>query len=454
MKTITLGKRKFTFSLRIINTALLIISAALAITLLIINHRSSAYYERVRLSTERYQVCTNVAAQLQQASTFLTGEVRAFVVTGNDLYLNKYFKEVNEDQNREKAVETLNTYYQNSQLNTYLERALRLSNELAEREIYAMRLAVEGLGYDLSSYPRELQKAALSQEDLSLSANEKLAKAQNTVFDSTYQNYVDQITDYIKDFSESLSDVILAQQEESSARFTTMLHLQQFLVVALLISTFATVLLVTLLILRPLQKSVASITRSEKMKVAGLQEMRILADGYNHMLKESQDNQRQLSYEANHDPLTGVNNRGVFDRLCGDPTFGSERCAMMLADIDHFKEINDTYGHGVGDKVLVNLASLLVSSFRSNDYVCRIGGDEFAVFLFGISHDQKQLIQNKIGSISNRLSRPETDEVPPVTISVGVAFGEKGSRAKDLYKNADTALYRVKNSGKNGLKFY
>ena len=126
---------------------------------------------------------------------------------------------------------------------------------------------------------------------------------------------------------------------------------------------------------------------------------------------------------------------------------------MILVDVDKFKEINDGYGHDVGDKALVRVATLLKKSFRNEDYVCRIGGDEFAVIMLNANSSLRELVEGKISRLNEKLGLAE-DGLPPISVSVGVAFGDRENPTDDFYKDADSALYRVKESGDRNCAFY
>ena len=130
----------------------------------------------------------------------------------------------------------------------------------------------------------------------------------------------------------------------------------------------------------------------KKMPVSGAQEMRVLATYYNRALDENMLHQEHLSYEATHDSLTGVRNRGFFDELYRS-RFESSGMALLLVDVDEFKSINDAYGHTVGDKVLKLVAEQLRAAFRAEDKVYRIGGDEFAVILFDVTPECEQQLR-------------------------------------------------------------
>ena len=156
-------------------------------------------------------------------------------------------------------------------------------------------------------------------------------------------------------------------------------------------------------------------------------------------------------YNATHDGLTKVYNRSgynlILDRLDVASTF-----ALMI-DVDDFKDVNDTYGHETGDKVLRRIAGVLRHTFRSDDLVCRIGGDEFVVLMINSDEEQKKLIGPRIDRINAELSNPE-EGIPAVSVSAGIAYGGHASNAEELLDYADKALYETKRRGKNGFTFY
>ena len=127
--------------------------------------------------------------------------------------------------------------------------------------------------------------------------------------------------------------------------------------------------------------------------------------------------------------------------------------ALILVDVDYFKSINDTYGHAIGDKVLRKVAEILQKSFRSVDIICRIGGDEFVVVMTRANSTMRQLVLNKIARANELLQHPK-DGLPPVSLSVGVAFSDRENPKGDIFTDADEALYRVKEAGRNGCAIF
>ena len=158
-----------------------------------------------------------------------------------------------------------------------------------------------------------------------------------------------------------------------------------------------------------------------------------------------------LNFKASHDELTGVYNRAGYEFIKN--TLDMSTTAMLIIDADKFKYINDNYGHDTGDKVLKRVADTLKRHFRSDDYVCRIGGDEFLVLMVNIMDDPRTLIMNKMKYIGMELSEMVND-VPPITLSVGVSYNDKSTDPEEMFRQADAALYQVKENGRNGCKFY
>ena len=166
---------------------------------------------------------------------------------------------------------------------------------------------------------------------------------------------------------------------------------------------------------------------------------------------EEQEALKKEIHNATHDSLTSVYNRAGYNFLLS--TLDLSKTYMLVIDVDEFKEINDMYGHEIGDKVLLKITDTLKHYFRSDDYICRIGGDEFVVFMAHTTEDQEKIITDRIERINADLENA-SDGIPPVTVSVGAVLGKEGIDAKKMFDYADVALYDRKRNGKNGVTFY
>ena len=154
--------------------------------------------------------------------------------------------------------------------------------------------------------------------------------------------------------------------------------------------------------------------------------------------------------EASLDPLTKIGNRRHFEATLADQLLKSKRqFVVALFDLDGFKQVNDTYGHPTGDRVLQETALALKTSMRPGDLVARLGGDEFAAIAPGMTLRQSEArMQSVIASVASQL-RQVTDLKPPVLLSCGVAECSAGDTAQSLIGRADQALYEAKRRGKN-----
>jgi diguanylate cyclase (GGDEF)-like protein len=155
---------------------------------------------------------------------------------------------------------------------------------------------------------------------------------------------------------------------------------------------------------------------------------------------------------AVHDGLTGVYNRRRFDEKLTEYTLLSRRTgrpfALLLIDADHFKRINDTHGHAVGDDVLKQLAALIQSSLRTTDFVARYGGEEFAVLLPEIAQpDTPEVVAEKVRAAIAEAFFPVVERV---TVSIGVGLADPADNSHSaLIKRADQQLYQAKAAGRN-----
>lgn len=224
-------------------------------------------------------------------------------------------------------------------------------------------------------------------------------------------------------------------------------------IIVLIVLMFSMCMMVRRLIVKPLISYNESIARGEIFPVIGAAELQNLAETYNKVYLENQETQKLIRHQAEHDALTDTLNRGSFEQLSRIHEEGNSPFALILIDVDVFKSVNDTYGHATGDIVLKNVANLLKTAFRSIDYVCRIGGDEFAVIMVEMTRDLKYTIDEKMKFISEQLKNPE-EGVPKVSLSVGVAFTNRENPGDDLFKDADKVLYHVKENGRDGWDFY
>ncbi|RNF84414.1 GGDEF domain-containing protein [Montanilutibacter psychrotolerans] len=158
----------------------------------------------------------------------------------------------------------------------------------------------------------------------------------------------------------------------------------------------------------------------------------------------------QLAHEATHDPLTGLLNRAALDHLRSDPVsqehFNAQPYALILLDIDHFKQVNDRHGHRLGDLALQAVAEAVNAAVRSSDLVVRYGGEELLVVL---PHTRLDGAAEVAERIRRRVAR--VSSLPfALTVSLGVAAGDPArDQPEHVFERADQALYRAKTSGRD-----
>ena len=164
--------------------------------------------------------------------------------------------------------------------------------------------------------------------------------------------------------------------------------------------------------------------------------------------------QAELREQSLRDPLTGLYNRRYLNETLGRELIQAARenipLSIILADIDYFKKVNDTYGHQVGDKVLVTIASLLKQHARESDIVCRYGGEEFLLVFLGtplaVAAQRAEALRQTCATCSIQTEQAEL----MVTLSFGLAsYPDHGKQADELIIKADQALYQSKHTGRN-----
>jgi diguanylate cyclase (GGDEF)-like protein len=159
-----------------------------------------------------------------------------------------------------------------------------------------------------------------------------------------------------------------------------------------------------------------------------------------------------LNEQAHSDALTGLANRRVIDQSLRALTEQGMPFALIAADIDHFKHVNDTFGHDIGDNVLKRLAQVLISHSRSNDVICRSGGEEFLIILPGANLPAAAAIAERI---RRAVQDHDFEEAGKITLSLGVTASSqplKHSDAVNVLKTADELLYAAKQMGRNRVE--
>lgn len=202
--------------------------------------------------------------------------------------------------------------------------------------------------------------------------------------------------------------------------------------------------------LRAIAQNLAQAALAANERNAALKKSLEATEQETRLLRGELDKHRR---EAMVDPLTGLlNRRGMlieaaklFDSSDGPP-------ALLVMDIDHFKRINDTYGHAVGDIVIQKVAEAMLAIAPDQAMTARFGGEEFVMLVPNASIDRAQQLAEKVRTSIERLRlvrRHDKLETAPFTISVGVALRQREESIEPLFDRADKALYRAKHNGRN-----
>lgn len=324
-------------------------------------------YDRLIYATENYIDCEKDAFLVNDGSDYLTEQVRLFVVTKDPERVADYFREANVTRRRDMALEELEQYEASETARDYLQSALDHSNRLMEQEIYAMRLVIEAMGYDPEAFPEAVRSAALSEQDAAMARDEMLERAEDLVFGADYQDAKAQIMGNISYFLDSIVSETRNVQADSRADLERIMLHQRILLSCMLVLNGIMFVVIVGMIVRPLRAYVEEIRSEKRINASGAWELRYLARSYNDVSEISEANRELLRHRAEHDPLTGIINRGAFEQLRRILKGAHTPLALLLVDVDEFKEVNDNYGHEMGDRILKKIAKVLQDSFRTKD---------------------------------------------------------------------------------------
>ena len=434
--------------IRVINawcvTASIVLAAiAIAVSALLLNATRQSEDAHAR-----YEECSQAATELMIASDYLTTQSRMFAVTEDRSYMDGYIEELLVTKRRDDAVATLNRDLEDARAAAKLSDALGESNELAVLELYAMRMTVEAAG--IEPVPDMVAAVILDAEDAALSPDEKHAKAEEMLLGDKYSTLKSAIVQSVDDCTQQLIQGIQQKEAANELRVERLLFFLIAIVALLVCLVCGAAIANHLLITRPMKAYVKSIEDNEALDPMGALELRRMVTAYNNLYEQNRERTRHLRREAETDALTGLLNRGSYDRLLGRE---QGPLALILADIDRFKQVNDQYGHQIGDRVLQKVASVIAQQFRTSDFVCRIGGDEFAIIMDGVTAENRNIVASKLESIAAGLAAIE-DDLPEVTLSFGVAFSGRLGEGGNIYHAADKALYGAKHKGRNAYMFF
>lgn len=434
-----------------LNVLMLLAIGSMAILALRANFDLEKEYGEVTKRQDIYERCVSNTLILREVSDNLTVQSMRFVYTGNPDYVQAYFEGV-QSERREQALTGMEATREDLEI---LSMAMQHASDMMDMEVHAMKLVILAKELDASAFPESVINYSLPAEEISLTKEEQYELAFNMVMGKDYNDKKESFYNCIEAFQQSVFFHLEETVTDASDNVKVLITRQQILMGLLMIVILLVAWILYTQVVVILKKYVDCIVTNKPLNGKGVYELRYLAITYNDNTAKRLENVRKLQHRADYDALTGVINRGAFENYIAEAMLESAhfRGAFAIVDIDNFKHVNDTYGHDMGDEVLKEVATTLKDSFRNDDVVARFGGDEFTAWFWNVTEENSDYIQERIADINNRLLHPKNG-LPPVSVSVGIAFYEKGDGFIPLYKKADRALYQVKENGRNGSRIY
>ena len=447
-------KRSLTgINIQLLNIFFIVVTAIVFCFILVISNTVNNRFHAVENAIDKFIICEQSSELIKESANYLTDQARLFVVTYKEEYVNDYLKEINVTKRQQKALSELEKVCSEKDLALQrLKIAMEQGQSLINMELYAIRLAYKVMDKDSSEIPAQIAEIPIRSIDDTVPKEKLKNTAVNNLFGEGYLIYKTRINENCRLTISAIEQQIKDELNMNATDLGTNIRRLRYLFLILLIVNVILFIAFAYLIILPLERFKTAIENDERLNVIGALECKHLAESYNEIYDLKAQNEKSLLKKAEYDALTGILNRRAFDQVCHTSSEKKQPVALLLIDMDNFKYINDNYGHAGGDTALKELARLLTETFRTDDYVARIGGDEFAAILPNCARSAANIIKQKILTVNEKLVNIK-DNIKPVSISVGVAFSEEGF-SEELFKNADRALYIVKEKGKRGCEIF
>lgn len=305
---------------------------------------------------------------------------------------------------------------------------------------------------------RTLHKWKSSYHEVKTIHNSKYWRADSLIMNNTIMPLMDQLLAYLQDLDLSLKD----QSKIVVTNLSNVAKNQNIILVGVILFfifyMLATLLSIENLIFKPVTAIADALktkfTRhdTELQQYAKTSETKILVDAFAEMQLQVSSREKELEYQALHDELTGLPNRTMLTARIEKYLAAKQQkiLALLILDLNQFKEVNDTLGHHIGDQLLIQVGERFHSSLRSKDIIVRLGGDEFAILLPDSTAEQATEIAEKINhSIENTFKINEYRL--HVGVSIGIAvYPRDGDNLHTLMQHADVAMYIAK---RNNLSY-
>ncbi len=436
--------------LNYLNLILILVGLVIAALMVITMFQTRASVESIVSTTEIYLEDQATGGMLQSIVPQMTETAIGFVQSGDPGLAMAYEGQMN--ALNEQVIRFTASKNYSEEANASLNKAIYTYRQMYALHEHAMALAARNMPEPaFKALPAFLQEATLSEQEMAMSAEERTGKAMAILTSEDMRSGRESMDSDINTGHRTASEQASAQAEETHNSIRRIITAQIVLVFLIMLIAAGALMLNRFLIISPIQRSVHNLDRREPIPVKGSYEMRHLAQVYNDVLKDNEEKKEALSYTASHDALTDLFNRGEFDRTYKE--FLDQHIGIIVADVDHFKTYNDQYGHDIGDRVLCIAAETLRQHFRREDYIFRIGGDEFCVIMPDTSQSHGEVIREKILEINQELAERSTD-FSPITLTAGIAFWDRPCPKGNLFKDADSMLLELKKTHGSVCEIY
>nr|MCR5691894.1 GGDEF domain-containing protein [Eubacterium sp.] len=400
-------------------------------------------------SDQRYKNYVYYANNIQQTVDDMNLNMQKLVQTGNIDYMTKYLS-------LEKTRNAYKEKYASEDAETYknLIDACTKSEKLASTyDYHIMRIVAKA--FAIEKVPDVVAEMALSAKESTMKEDDLKKLAGSILYSNKYQEQRNTVNSSITTFT---STVLVNENqtfEVSQDNLERGVYLQQIFAGILIAVMIFVAIMLYKLVITVLRHYVRQIISNQSLRPEGVYELQYLAEAYNEKLEKTEKKEQNLIRRADYDSLTNLYNRGAFEKNINNKLkeINDNTSAFVLFDIDNFKDVNDNFGHDMGDKILTLIAYTLQESFGEGNILGRIGGDEFAVFIPDLPEEDLTTVKEKIANINRQMSA-DNASFPAITFSVGISLNFQGDNFKDAYGRADDAVAYVKKHGKCGCSVF
>ena len=345
------------------NALMIIVSGALYVCLLMATAYTTQNYEQLVRFSDDHMRLEEAARTVLRSSDYLTEQVRMYVQTQDEEYAWRYFEEVTITKSREKAVAIMRQHSIIPSKEVDLTRAVSESNELMVRELYAIALVAAAEGHAETTALPVLSGTVLEAADVQLSAEEKIEKAREIVFDTEYQTMKSRIYAHLDSFTQGILSTTETNLGNGLKNLDDAISTQRTLLTVLAILNVVTFFLITLLVVRPLHGCIRSMQNRVLFRETGAYEFRYLARIYNDINQRSDAlaaSEANLRSKVEKDEITGLYNRPYFYKMVRERIMKSDEDLYIVnVDISNFKIVNEHYGMETGDRLLKEIGAQL-----------------------------------------------------------------------------------------------